>query len=128
MPFVNTEQGHLHFSFSIANFSIDIPLLTSFRFRKRPGTRQKARDWNRSRKGSPCIDCRYGELALTADFPLPSAPPLLSPVQSSSLPQRPPQPAPTAVRRLTMDNQQAVWQAPAARHHSGGRQALVGLF
>ena len=45
--------------------------------------------------------------AIVADFSPQLTPPLLLPVQSPSLPQRPPQPAPSAVRRLALDNQSA---------------------
>ena len=109
-------------------------VLTPFGFRKRPGARQKTQDWNRSRKGSPSwhhvliADMeRSLDDATVADFPPTSTPPLLSQVQSPSLPKRPPQ------RNSPLLVPFAPWpwttsRLPAARRHSGNRRAWIGLF
>ena len=80
-------------------------MLVLFHFRKRLGARQNLRlgNWNRSWKGLPMIhsvliaDTEHSlDDANVADFLPQSTPPLLSPIQGPSLPQRPSQPAPSA--------------------------------
>ena len=61
MPFVNNRVICI-FPFS-SQISVCVQLLTPCRFRKSLGGRQKTRDWNRSMKGSLCIDSRQGALA-----------------------------------------------------------------
>ena len=71
MPFVNNRViGIFPFRLQISVLMFNCLHLfvsgnTPFRFRKCPGARQKTRDWNRSRKESPCtsIDCLHGVLA-----------------------------------------------------------------
>jgi len=78
---------HFKIFISIANFSVDVQLLTPFRFRKLPGAgaraRQKTRDWTRSRGNHELIADKERSLdnPIVADCPppAPSTPPLLSP-------------------------------------------------